>query len=229
MELIALWKMLIRRWYLILIPGLIALGFAVPDLRTPPTGGFTTTVRISAAQAPGQSSPTYEDFSYMPWLASEYLIDNLTIWVQTRSFGEEVASVLAPQGIEVDPGAVAGSIAADNSRSVLALTIGWPDADQLQAIAAAAIEVLQTRNQAYFPQSAVEAPQVIALDEIAIAPAPPGLLTRFQPLVKVLLGLLAGLGIAALVESLDDSIHGRADLEDLGLAVVGEIPRHRGA
>jgi capsular polysaccharide biosynthesis protein len=229
MDLIALWKMLVRRWYLILIPAVIALVFAVPDLRTPPSGGFTTTVRVSAAQSPGDNSPTYEDFSYIPWLASEYLIDNFTIWVQTRSFGEEVAALLAAQGIEVDPGAVAGSIAADNSRSVMAMTIGWPDADQLRAIAAAAIEVLQTRNQAYFPQSAVEPPQVIALDEITIAPAPPGLLTRFQPLVKVVLGLLAGLGLAAVVELLDDSIHGREDLEELGLAVVGEIPRHKGA
>jgi len=229
MELIALWKMLVRRWYLILIPALIALVFAIPDLRTPPSGGFTTTVRVSAAQSPDTGSPTYEDFSYYPWLASEYLIDNLTIWVQTRSFGEEVARLLAEQGIEVDPGAVAGSIAADNSRSVMALIIGWPDAGQLQAIAEAAIEVLQTRNQVYFPQSAVEAPQVIALDEIAIAAAPPGLLTRLQPLIKVVLGLLAGLGIAALVELLDDSIHGRADLEALGLPVVGEIPRHKGA
>jgi len=227
MELIALWKFLRRRWWLIALPALVTLIWAVPDLLHPPAGGFRTTLRVSAPQTAGAVLPSYEDYSYYPWLASEYLIDNLTVWVQTISFGQEIATLLAADGIEVDPAAVAGSIAADNTRSVMQMIIGWPDADQLRAIAAAALETLQTRNQVYFPQSAVEPPQVIPLDEIVITPAPPGLLDRFQPLIRVALGLLAGLGIAALVEYLDDSLHGRDDLAEMELAIVAEIPRYR--
>ncbi|MBN1963389.1 MAG: hypothetical protein JW910_02005 [Anaerolineae bacterium] len=228
MELIALWKFLLRRWWVIVLPALVTLVFAMPDVLNPPAGGFTTTIRLTAAHPPTGNEPTYEDSSYIPWLASEYLVNSLTAWATTGSFAQEVSAALAADGLEIDAGAVRGSITADNARSVMALYISWPDAGQLEAIARAAITVMQTRNQVYFPQFAAEPADVIALDDVAIAPTAPGLMTRLQPLLKVALGLAAGLALAALWEYLDDSIRSRDDVEDLEIAVLAEIPRHRG-
>lgn len=228
MELIALWKFLRRRWWVILLPALVTLVVAVPDVLTPPAGGFTTTVHLTAAQPPSGEEPTYEDQSYIPWLASEYLVNSLTAWAMTGSFAQEVSAALAADGLAIEAGALRAAIAADNARSVMALYISWPDAAQLQAIAEAAITVMQTRNQVYFPQFAAAPADVIALDVVGVAPTAPGLMARLQPLLKVALGLAAGLGLAMLWEYLDDSIRERADLDELGLTVLAEIPRHRG-
>ena len=227
MELIALWKFFLRRWWLIVLPPLVVLVFVAPALLQTPGGGWMTVLHFSAAQPPEIARPTYEDSSYYPWVASEHVIDNLTTWVRTSSFAEEISRVLAERGIDIPPDAMRGIIASDNAFSVMQVFIYWPDADELRAIGEAAIEVLQHRSQAYFPQFAVQPAQVVALDDIALTPTSPPLLNRFQPLFKVVLAGLAGLGLAALVEYLDDSIHSRDDLEALGLPVLGEIPRHK--
>ena len=54
------------------------------------------------------------------------------------------------------------------------------------------------------------------------------MMNRLKPLAKVALALLVGLGLAALMEYLDDSIYNRHDAELAGFAVLGEIPRHKG-
>ncbi len=228
MELIALWKFLLRRWWIILLPAAVALGLTAQELLAPPGGGWTTTLHLTAAQPPSSQEPSYEDSSYTPWTASEYLVNSLTAWVRTSSFAEEVSRLLAGRGIEVDPGALRASIASDNARSVMQLTISWPDPAELQVIAEAAITVLQTLNQAYFPQLTAEPAEVVALDDISVVPVAPPLSSRLRPLLKVGLALLAGLALAGLVEYLDDSIRSRQDLEELELPVLGEIPRHRG-
>lgn len=228
MELIALWKMFLRRWWLIMLPALVVLALTVPELLNPPAGGFTTTIHLTAAQPPSGEETTYEDSSYTPWTASEYLVNSLTAWVTTSSFADEISAALAEAGVDISAGAVRGALAADNARSVMAVYISWPDADQLQAIAEAAIYVLQHKNQDYFPQLTAEPAQVIALDDIALAPVAPSLMSRLRPLIKVALALLVGLALAALFEYLDDSIYSRADVEAMELRVLGEIPRHRG-
>lgn len=228
MELIALWKFLLRRWWLILLPPLAALILVVPDVLAAPGGGtWTTSLRFTAAQTPGGDEPTYEDASFYPWLASEYVVNGLTDWVRTDSFAEEVSALLAADGVEIAPGAVRGAIAADNARSILVLYLTWPDADQLQALAAAATTALQTRNQAYFPQFAASPADVVALDAIHLAPVAPSLLSRFQPLMSVGVALAAGLALALLAEYLDDSLRTRQEIEMLGLPVLGEIPHRR--
>jgi capsular polysaccharide biosynthesis protein len=228
MELKALWKMFLRRWWLIALPGVVALALAVPDFLDPPGDGFTTTLRLTAAQSPSGDEPTYEDAAYMPWMASEYLINSLTAWVTTGSFAREVSRDLADQGIDISPDAVRDAVIADNARSLMALYITWPDAAQLEALAHAAVAVLQDTNQDYFPQLSTDPALVVALDDVVLAPASPSLLNRLRPVLRVMLALLVGIGLAALLEYLDDSVYSRDDLEAMELAVLGEIPRHKG-
>ncbi len=230
MELIALWKMFLRRWWLIVLPAIAALALTLPEVLQTPATGWTTSVTLTAAQPPDSDEATYEDSSFTPWTASEYLVNALADWVRTTTFAEEVSAAVAETaGYEIDPGAIRGSVAADNTRSVMRVYLSWGDAEQLEALARAAVDVLQTRNQDYFPQLSAEPAQVIALDDIHLAPVGPGLLDRLRPLIKVALALAAGVALAAVVEYLDDSIYGRGDLEDLEWAVLAEIPRHKGS
>lgn len=208
-----------------MIPVVVAAIFAVPALlRDTPadSGGFTTTLRYTAAQVleaiPGRDG----DFQDV-WLASELTVNAFTEWVRSSRFAEEVALAAAEQGLTIAPGALV--IRSDNERSIGQVFINWPDEAELRTLVDAAILVLQTRNQAYFPQLGDVPAQVEILDEPRITPAPPALPDRFRPLLQLGLALLAGIGLALLVEYLDPTLRDRYDAESTGLVVVATIPR----
>jgi capsular polysaccharide biosynthesis protein len=228
MELRMLWKTARRRWWLIALPALAALAYAAYGVMTAPGGSsFGTSVSFTAAAPPQGDETSYEDGEYYPWLSSEYVVNALTDWVRTSTFAEEVSAELASQGLDIPPGALRPAIAADNERSVMVLYLNWGDPEQLQAIAEAAAVVLQTRSVAYFPQFGAGNVEVVPLDSPSIGPVPPSLSSRLEPLVRVALGLAAGVALAFLIDYLDPTLHERAEVESLGLPVLAEIPPER--
>jgi capsular polysaccharide biosynthesis protein len=156
-------------------------------------------------------------------LAAELTVDALTAWVQSSSYAEEIARKTAEQGIEIDSSQL--RVAADNIQAVGQVFLSWPDAAQLEIIAQAATDVLQTRAQAYFPQLADEQVQVTILDTPRVSPLPVSILDRLAPFVRVGLGLLAGIGLAFLADYLDSTLRSRDEVEALGLHVIAVVPR----
>ncbi|HUW08446.1 MAG TPA: hypothetical protein VM537_01895, partial [Anaerolineae bacterium] len=61
-----------------------------------------------------------------------------------------------------------------------------------------------------------------------IAQSGPGLRERLDLPLRLILALLAGLGLSFLWHYLDTRVRERTDLEEMGLSVLGEIPRRRG-
>ena len=229
MELKQLWTVVVRRWWLILLPAAVALVLALPSLKqtiSPPVG-YSVTIRFTASQVPNDTTAkTFEDQSYIPWLASEYAVNSLAMWMKTESFAHEIADELKAQGKTFDVNAIRGAISTDASRSIMTLSIYWPDPDEIKLIAQAAVDVLQTKNQVYFPQFGVQRAQVMPQDAIIVVPVPAALSTRLMPLFRVLIGLAAGIALAFLAEYLDPTIRSRQEIEALGLPVVAEIPRY---
>ena len=45
--------------------------------------------------------------------------------------------------------------------------------------------------------------------------------------LRMLIAFLVGIGIVFLMDYMDTSVRGRKDLENFGMVVVGEIPKHR--
>ncbi len=227
MELYTLWRIVWRRWWLVAIPTLVAAGFALVRYQAPQPV-YTVGMRFTAAQAPDleampDATDPYEDTHYVPWLASEYLVNALAHWVQTTSFAEAVSAQLAAQGVEIDPAALA--FASDNQRSVMGVYINWHDRAQLQQIAEAAAAVLQAQSADYFPQTAAGPVTVTRLDRIAVGEVPPSLVARVQPLLPVAVGLAAGLALAFLVAYLDPTIYTPDELDALDIDVLAAIPR----
>lgn len=220
-------RILLRRWWLVLIPTVIAAVLTVPALlstREVVSGGFATSFSYSAAQnleAIPRSEGDYQDI----WLSSELTVNALTDWVTSSSFADEVAGVVRAQGIDLANGTLVGRFASDNERSVGQVFIRWPNESQLAAIAAAAITVLETRNAAYFAQLGGTPATVTILDAPRIAPAPPPLTDRFGPAIRIGLGLLAGLGLALLAHAFDPVVRRKQDIEALGLPILTTIPR----
>lgn len=223
MELMLVWRVLRRWWWLILIPTAIAGVFAGRELLSGPgaSGGFTSTVRYSAAQVlqaiPGRDG----DFQDV-WLASELTVNALTDWVRSSSFRVEVQQMLDDTpGIDLS----GLGVAADNKRSVGLITLSYGDAVVLEDIVSAAIDVLKTRAQAYFPQLGGEPAQVTILDTPVVTPAPPPITNRLGPLIRVALALLGGVVLAFLAEYLDPTIRRRDQVEALGVQVLGSLPK----
>jgi capsular polysaccharide biosynthesis protein len=226
MELMLILRVLRRRWWLALIPVIVAAVLVLPGFlnRGPAlSGGFTTVIRYSAAhllESPAEPNNGYQDI----WQASEWMVDTLAEWTLSNTFKQEIAQAAAGRGLTIDPNALA--IAADNENVVAQLFISWTDADQLETIAQSAIDVLQTRSSEYLPQLAGQPAAVRVLGTPQIAPAPPPLVDRFGPFLRIGLGLLAGIGLAFLAEYLDPTLRRREQVEALGLPIIASIPRH---
>lgn len=226
-----LWTLFKRRWWLIALPAVVSLVLTLPTLKnvvSPPVS-YLAQLRLTAAAPPsaeveGVTTP-YEDSVYVPLLASEYVVVNLPHWITSDTFAQEVSRQLAGQDLDIPAADLVPAFRADGFRSILTLYATWDDPGELRAIAQAAVTVLQTRNQLYFPQFAAEPLQVVALDEVEVSEVAPPVSVRLMPLIRLFLGLAAGIGLAVLAEYLDTALRTRTEVEALGLAVLAEIPR----
>ncbi len=224
MELVQIFRVLMRRWWLIPIPVLVAAVIILPDFfsDSPESGGFNTMLRYTASQVLEAIPEREGDFQDV-WLASELTVNAFTDWVRTGRFKDEVARLASENGVTVNTAAF--GVAADNARSVGQIFLSYPIEADFESIVAASIDVLQTRNQEYFPQLGDEPANVVILDEPIITIAPPPLADRFGAIIRLGVALLAGIGLAFLAEYLDPTLRTRADLDALGIPVITSIPR----
>ncbi|HEX3054232.1 MAG TPA: hypothetical protein VHP83_26490 [Aggregatilineaceae bacterium] len=233
MELIAIWNLVRRRWWLILLPAVVALILTLPSIKNivAPPVSYTVALRLTAAAPPdteieGGTTP-YEDTSYVPLLASEYVVVNLPAWITSDSFAREVSTMLAEENVTIAVDDLEGAFAADSFRSILTLYVSWDDEAEIRSMADAAVQVLQTKNQHYFPQFAATPVEVRALDDVEVAESAPPITSRLEPLIRLAVGLAAGVALAVLAEYLDRGVHTADDVEALGLAVLAEIPSEK--
>ena len=222
MEIAEVFRVILRRWWLILLPVLLAAVIAIPELvRTPGAGqsGFNARISYSAAQTLNlpQHTGDYTDV----WLASEHVVDALTDWVRSSSFRGEIQSQLA--GSDTELGSL--QIAADNVRNVGAIYFSHRDHAALGEIVDAALLVLTSRSQAYFPQLGGDSALVTILDQSAVSAAPAPLTNRFAPLIRLGIAVLIGLALALFAEYADQTVYHQNDLRRLGIPLVGSVPR----
>ena len=221
MELKQILKVMRRRWWLIAIPSLAALVVAVIGVLNRPTGpaGFASTVRFTGAAPIDEEATTYEDRALYPWTSSEYVVNALVDWSRTSTFAAEVNARLADTPYSVAP----GSFVADNVRSVMTLSITRGSPEETAAIMQAAVDAMTEEAANYFPQ--VDELEVIPLDDVAVGPVPAPLTNQLDPFIRLGIGLVAGIGLAFIVEYFDPTLHDRADVEAMGLNVLAEVPR----
>ncbi|MDW8298417.1 MAG: hypothetical protein RML95_03680 [Anaerolineae bacterium] len=228
MELKNLLAVLLRRWWLVAVPSLIALALSLPSfgqlIRPQPL--YRVTVRFTAAQPPQPNSgESFEERSYIAWLGSEYAVINLAAWLRTESFAREVSAALKADGQVINVETVRAMIASDSVRSILTLYLTDSDAERLRTVAQAAVRTLVERSNAYFPQLSGQPAQVVPLDAVEVTLLPLPFTERLAPLLRTLIGVLGGVGLAFLADYLDPTLRTRRELEALGLPILAEIPR----
>jgi capsular polysaccharide biosynthesis protein len=91
MELRLYWKVLLRRWWLVVVPVLVVAIYTAATY-TPPGPVYQVTMRFAAGTKPEGLSEDYD--RYYPWLTSEYVANGLADAARTGAFAEAVAARL---------------------------------------------------------------------------------------------------------------------------------------
>ncbi len=220
MELRTYWKILLRRWWLVVVPVVVVAIYAVGTY-TPPGPVYQVTMRFAAGTQPAGFSLDYD--RYYPWLASEYVANGLSDVARTGAFAAAVAERVGDPSLA---GAIQGGIVTDSAQSVMVVYLTWPDVEQIVDVADAVSAELTHNGAAYFPQLTGVEPAVRRLDAPSPVALTPGLRTQLMgPAVKIGLALVIGVALALLWHYLDPTIREARELEEMGLAVLAEIPK----
>ena len=218
MELRQYWRIIWRRWWLVAALVLIVLVVSVITYEAP-APVYRATMRfaigvegeepVEAVSGQGRSDA---------WLASEYLADDLSEVLKGGDFARRISE-------QVRFDVPAGTIFASREHRIMTVSVTGPDRDQVQAIAEAVGAAVEDGGGDYFPQlTGVEA-QAVLIDGPGIGQAGRSLRDRLDLPIRLFVALVAGVALAFLWDYLDDSVRDRAELEALGVAVLGEIPR----
>lgn len=229
MELRQYWHIVWKRVWIIVVLLLVVLSGSLA-LRPKPAPLYQATMRFLVGVAPELCTGDYYTYDrYYTWLSSEYLADDLSEVVKYSAFADDVSAYLA-QGetpITVSPGAIQGSTVAEKQHRILTLRITWANAEELTAIANAAAEVLPRNGPGYFAPIGVDQARFTLIDRPVVVPVGKSLRERLDLPIRLFLALLAGVALTFLLDYLDDTVRDGAELEEMGITVLGEIPQPR--
>lgn len=230
MELREYWAILRRRWAApVLLPVLVALFSAVqlrPWETPPPTYSASMRILVGVLPLEGVEQGEY-DPRYYAWMTSEYLVDDFTEVLGSELFARAVNARLAEREIAIPAGLLSASANTGKQHRIIRLTFNWHSAAQLQEIGAAAVAELEDNAATYFAQLGTQGAGVYVMDPPVVVPVGPSARQRVEWPLRILLALVAGIGLAFLQEYLDDSVRRKRELEDLGLSLLVAVPKQR--
>jgi capsular polysaccharide biosynthesis protein len=217
-----------RAWLPILLVLLVASGVF---LRGSPPPAYSASMRFVVGLLPEPPTGDYYTYDrYYTWLTAEYLIDDMAEVVKSAAFAQAVEETLIASG-EWNPtgigGAIHGSTSSGKLHRILTVTISWGDPAQLASISAATVEVLQQQVASFFALSQSDRIEFHLIDPPSVGPIPSSLTQRLQGPLRILLALLAGVGLTFLLDYLDDTVRSQEEIEEMGIPVLGEIPAPR--
>jgi capsular polysaccharide biosynthesis protein len=224
MELRQYWRIVYKRlWIVIALVAIVLISGLVfrPERATL----YQTSMRFTVAVVPESRSNGYYAYDrYYTWMASEYLVDELTEVVASAAFARAVSEELADSGFDLPAGALHGSLSADRKHRILTLHVTWGDQAQLAEIADAAAKALRERSADFLGQLGSTDADIRLIDPPVVLPAALSLKDRLDLPIRLFLALVASVALTFLLDYLDATVRDRAEVEALGLAVLGEIP-----
>jgi capsular polysaccharide biosynthesis protein len=236
-ELREYWSIIRRRWWLpaaITLVALIASTFVALRGAT----AYRTDMRlaVSTIPTPDANATLYYDPTYYSNLDSEYLADDMSEFMSSRAFADEVHRELAASStpVDIDVGSIMSATRTKKTHRFIDISLTTPTPEQGAAIAGSISRILSDPNHvakyltaltAYHAQMEIVTPPVTGR-----ANTPLGIASEIG--LRTLIGLIVGIGLAFLVDYLDPSVRTREEAERLlEMPVLGEIPKpkRRGA
>ncbi|MCL5109274.1 MAG: hypothetical protein M1401_10485 [Chloroflexi bacterium] len=227
MELRTYWSVIWRWRWLALAVGLAVFVLALFVQPREPTlyrAVFQVAVVPNLTQGETQTNIAREQ--YYEFTTAELLVDDGMYTLKTAQFQAQAAqkaSAALGRG-------VSGSIDAKKSHKVMEVTVMADDPEQAQALAQAVRDLVLDPSSKLFSTVVDFQPKLALAADVAVAPAGGPSRAALYMFLRVVLGLFAGVGLAFLLEYLDDSLRTARDVEGAtGLAVLAEIPGGRAA
>jgi capsular polysaccharide biosynthesis protein len=231
MELREYWSIIRRRWWLPVAITLVALvASTVVGVRG--AAAYKTDMRlaVSTVPTPDPNGVLYYDPVYYSNLDSEYLADDMSEFMSSRVFADEVHRELATSStpIDIDVASIMSATRTKKTHRFIDITVTTPTYEDGSQIAGSISRIIS--DQAHLAQylaalSAYNTHLTIVTPPVTHrANTVPGLISEIG--LRTLIGLLVGIGLAFLVDYLDPSVRTRQEAESLlELPVLGEIPR----
>ena len=222
MELRQYWQIILRRWWIVVIVPLLVLGASFL-LRPQAATGAVANLRLAVGIKPENSNGAFYTYDrYYSWLTAEYLADDLSEIIKSRNFAEAVS---ARTGGVIAAGAIQGATNPQKLHRILTVSVSAATAQQALDIANAIAATLRDSAATFLPQISAENAAISVIDPPVLVPVGPGLRDRLELPLRVLLALVAALGIVFLLDYLDDSVRDASDVAGMGMTVLAEIPK----
>jgi capsular polysaccharide biosynthesis protein len=188
---------------------------------------YTASMRLAISVVPDPRAGDFFKYeSYYAWLSSEYLADDLSELLKSEAFAQDVSREM---GTDISPSTIVNLTRTKKTHRLLDLQIVASDPETALSITQAFQRVLNTKLGEYlaFMQAnngfvrIVNQPSVTRTNTLPFTAAEIGL--------RTMAGLLAAVGLAFLLEYVDDRLRDRREVESfLGTKVLAEIPSAAG-
>ena len=218
------WSVIARRWPV--VAAVVLLTIIGGGLLLLLSGRqYTAEVRVLLNRVPTQDGPIgdYRFDDYYRFVSTEYLLDDLVEEVRGNQFAQAVLARMHERGYtDLSLRDVERALQPTRAHRILTVEVVAPSRPQALEMAQVVEMMLTAGIEQYAPPdgSSVRA-RVIHLDDQAQSNLA-RLITTYA--VQVLLALLLGLGLAILLDYLDDRMRGIADARALGMPVLAHIP-----
>ena len=186
-------------------------------------GTYTASMRLAVSVVPDPRVGEFFKYdSYYALLTSEYLADDLSEIVRSEAFAQDVSNEM---NYEMDPTAIANTTRARKTHRLLDVTVAAANPQEALRISEAIERVLNTRLPEYlaFLQAnngyirIINRPRVTRTNTLAT--------TGAEVAVRTVAAAFAAVGLAFLLEYLDDKVRDRRQAESFfGVPVLAEIP-----
>ncbi|MBI2953597.1 MAG: hypothetical protein HYY30_04730 [Chloroflexi bacterium] len=221
MELREYWDILRRRAWLVIgltLLALIASLTATVSFAAPHKATMRLTVK---PQADSRSNFYYSYDEYYAYVSSEYLIDDLIEIIESPSFREELVRRLEGKVASLPDKAIEGK----KAHRVLTINVVTGSKDSARLVAETIGALLTDPSAKYYSDLSWQNPTVTIVDPPNVVQLGEG--RKYLDIgLRAVLGLIAAVGLAFLLDYLDGTITGAQRVEMLiGLPVLGEIPR----
>jgi capsular polysaccharide biosynthesis protein len=230
MELRQYWQIIWKRiWIPIFLVALVA-GLSLLTAKPRPAT-YTTSLRFIAGVKTQPAPPErLNEETFHAWVASEYLADDLSVFVGSQEFASDVNRHLVEMGsrVQIFPGSLAGMTVAEKEHRILQVRLAWGNPGELAEIGRAVVSALIEDSPKYFAQMGTEEALITVIDQ-ALVPVlvPPSLTQRLDLPVRLLIALAAGIALTFLLDYLDTSVRNGPELEAMGISVLAEVPKHK--
>lgn len=224
MELREYWVILTRRWQLIGVVTALTLAVSALMIMFGPNS-YKSELRLAVSIIPEPKQGEYYTFDhYYTWLTAEYLVDDLGEVIRSDTFLNQASQLIG--GRQIPKEQIRRDISTKKTHRILTITVTDENPYYSYIIANAIKDSLNAHAKDYFGQLNADNAMIRVLDEPA-AQAEMGTLRKLIEVgLRTVVGFLAALALAFLLNYLDPTVRNYQEAERLlGLPVLAELPR----